>query len=140
MVPNDKGRTWEFPEVGLRLKRLSETNKIQIKVDEIFDIVASVVPIILKESLIHGYDVTEEDCFAHLELNFRFESLSNMVDGVLGQTYRPSYQTRVKISSTMPIMGGSHKFASSHLFATDCAVSKFGRYWKNIGDMSGMQS
>ncbi|KAL2510182.1 late embryogenesis abundant protein-related/LEA protein-related [Forsythia ovata] len=46
-VPNDKGRTWEFPKVGLRLKRLSETNKIQIKVDEIFDIVASVVPITL---------------------------------------------------------------------------------------------
>ncbi|KAL2543147.1 late [Abeliophyllum distichum] len=139
MVPNDKGRTWEFLEVGLRLKRLSETNKIQIKVDEIFDIVASVVPITLNESLIHGYDVTEEDCFAHLELNFRFESLSNMVDGVLGQTYRPIYQTRVKISVAMPIMGGAHKFASSHLFATDCAVSKFGRYWKNTGDMSGMQ-
>ncbi|KAL2468177.1 late embryogenesis abundant protein-related/LEA protein-related [Forsythia ovata] len=140
MVPNDKGRTWEFPEVGLRLKRLSETNKIQIKVDGIFDIVASVVPITLKESLIHGYDVTEEDCFAHLELNFKFESLSNMVDGVLGQTYRPSYQTRVKISAAMPIMGGAHKFASSHLFATDCAVSKFGQYWKNTRDMSGMQS
>lgn len=139
MVPNDKGRTWESPKVGLRLKRSSETNKIQIKVYGIFDIVASVVPITVKESLIHGYDVTEEDSFAHLEINLKPESLSNMVDGVLGQTYRASYQTRVNISAAMPIMGGAHKFASSHLFATDCAVSKFGRYWKNYEDVSSMQ-
>jgi len=30
------------------------------------------------------------------------------------------------MASPMPILGGAEKFASSHLFATDCVVSKFG--------------
>ena len=72
------------------------------------------------------YDVTEEDCFAHLELNFKIQSLSNTVDGVLGQTYQLSCQSRVKMAVAMPIMGGAEKFATSHLFAIDCTVSKFG--------------
>ncbi|RVX15821.1 hypothetical protein CK203_005614 [Vitis vinifera] len=75
---------------------------------------------------VHGYDITEDDCFAHLELNFKFHTLSKRVDGVLGQTYRSSYRSRVKLAAAMPIMGGADKFNTSHLFATDCAVSNFG--------------
>ncbi|GMP44572.1 hypothetical protein CsSME_00013448 [Camellia sinensis var. sinensis] len=102
LIPTVQGKTWQSPETGLT-----------IELEGLFEIVTRVVPITSEESRVHGYDVTEEDCFAHLELNFKFESVSKAVDGVLGQTYRPTYQSRVKM------------FASSHLFATDCVVSKF---------------
>lgn len=71
-------------------------------------------------------NITEEDCYAHLELNFKFESLTDAVDGVLRQTYKPNYQRRIKMAAAMAIMGGENKFSSCHLFATDCVVvSKF---------------
>ncbi|OAY67282.1 hypothetical protein ACMD2_27107 [Ananas comosus] len=84
-----------------------------------------VVPITEEESRIHGYGITEDDCFAHLELSFKFSSLSNSVSGVLGQTYVPGYRSPVKIASDAG-HGGAEKYSTSHLFATDCAVSKFG--------------
>ncbi|KAK2974863.1 hypothetical protein RJ640_020778 [Escallonia rubra] len=124
-LPSGEGHTQHSKETGLTLRRLAETNKVEVKVEGLFEIVARVVPITREESIVHGYDVTEEDCFAHLELNFKFQSLSKMVNGVLGQTYKPSYQTRVKMAAAMPIMGRADLFASSHLLATDCAVSNF---------------
>lgn len=40
------------------------------------------------------------------------------------------------MGATMPIRGGAEKFLSSHLLATDCAVSKFGlkREGAELGD------
>ncbi|KAK1300691.1 hypothetical protein QJS10_CPB13g01633 [Acorus calamus] len=73
------------------------------------------------------YGVTDEDCFAHLEMGFKFFALSSNVHGVLGQTYREDYMSRVKMSSDMPIMSGTHLYSSSGIFAADCAVSRFGR-------------
>ncbi|CAL5383393.1 unnamed protein product [Camellia sinensis] len=125
LIPTVQGKTWQSPETGLTIERLADTNKVKIKVEGLFEIVTRVVPITSEESRVHGYDVTEEDCFAHLELNFKFESVSKAMDGVLGQTYRPTYQSRVKMAAPMPVMGEGVKFASSHLFATDCVVSKF---------------
>lgn len=134
VLPNGEGKTWKSPETGLTVQRLADTNKVKVKVEGLFDIEARVVPITSEESRVHGYDVTEEDCFAHLELNFKFESISKTVDGVLGQTYRQNYQSRVKIAAPMPVMGGAEKFASSHLFATDCSASKFGLRKEEDGD------
>ncbi|PSR99543.1 Autophagy-related protein [Actinidia chinensis var. chinensis] len=124
-MPNVEGKTWQSPETGLKVLLLANTNKVKVKVEGLFEIAARVVPITSEESRVHGYDITAEYCFAHLELYFKFESISKMVDGVLGQTYKPTYQSRVKMAAPMPVMGGAEKFASSHLFATDCAVSKF---------------
>ncbi|OAY67855.1 hypothetical protein ACMD2_26632, partial [Ananas comosus] len=39
---------------------------------------------------------------------------------------RAGYRSPVKIGVPMPVMGGAEKYSTSHLFATDCAVSKFG--------------
>ncbi|KAF7141113.1 hypothetical protein RHSIM_Rhsim06G0010500 [Rhododendron simsii] len=134
VLPNGEGKTRKSPETGLTVQSLADTNKVKVKVEGLFDIEAGVVPITSEESRVHGYDVTEEDCFAHLELNFKFESISKTVDGVLGQTYRQNYQSRVKMAAPMPVMGGAEKFASSHLFATDCSASKFGLRKEEDGD------
>jgi hypothetical protein len=48
----------------------------------IFTIMANAV-ITKKESDMHNFGVTPDDSLAHLELSFRFHSLSDDVDGVL---------------------------------------------------------
>jgi hypothetical protein len=66
-----------------------------------------------------------KDSLVHLDLRFKFHSLTDRVDGVLGQTYRPNYVNRMNVTANMPIMGGTPKYLSSGLFSADCAVSKF---------------
>ncbi|XP_077246282.1 uncharacterized protein LOC143886221 isoform X2 [Tasmannia lanceolata] len=126
MIPSGEGQMWESPAAGLRIRRHAEANAVTVESEGLFEVAARVVPITEEESIVHGYDVEDDDCFAHLELNFKFSSLSGGASGVLGQTYSPSYRTRVKMAAAMPIMGGAKKFAVSHLFAMNCAVSKFG--------------
>ncbi|KAJ7564558.1 hypothetical protein O6H91_02G022600 [Diphasiastrum complanatum] len=119
--------TWESTDQSrLNITRITDTNGITVNIPGILELTATIVPITEQESRIHGYDIsTSEDCFAHLELNFRFFSLSDEVHGVLGQTYAPGFKSPVKVGATMPIMGGDSKYQTSGLLEADCAVSKF---------------
>ncbi|KAL6341895.1 hypothetical protein AAG906_038140 [Vitis piasezkii] len=114
-LPDEEGVKWQ-PEMSpedVSVTRTQNTNAVEIE----------------KESRVHNYDITAEDCFAHLDLSFKFYSLSGNVSGVLGQTYGSKYVSRVKMGVAMPILGGEKEFASSGLFTTDCAVARFsGRF------------
>nr|CAD1844777.1 unnamed protein product [Ananas comosus var. bracteatus] len=103
-IPSGDGEMWTSPEGDLQIKRVGETNSIVAEVVGVVKIGVRVVPITEEESRIHGYGITEDDCFAHLELSFKFSSLSNSVSGVLGQTYVPGYRSPVKIGVPMPVM------------------------------------
>jgi hypothetical protein len=84
-----------------------------------------VVPIGKEENRVHNYGVTEDDCLAHFDMQFRFYNLSSSVNGVLGQTYQPGFESPVKKGVAMPIMGGADRFVSSSLLATDCQTSQY---------------
>ncbi|KAK6144670.1 hypothetical protein DH2020_021490 [Rehmannia glutinosa] len=127
-LPTQPGSKWDShipPQVTIY--RTSNTNGVIIEVANNFRVTANVVPITAEESKVHGYDITEEDCFTHLEVAFKFYNLSDGVDGVLGQTYRSNYESKIKANAIMPVMGGAHKFRTSGIFATNCLVSRFGK-------------
>ncbi|BBM98221.1 hypothetical protein MPTK1_1g11810 [Marchantia polymorpha subsp. ruderalis] len=126
LLPPRVNATLEFPDAGLQIVRVEGKNAVTVEVKGSFKLEAHVVPITKQESRIHNYDITAENCFAHLELNFQFFNLSTEVNGILGQTYVPGYKSPVKVGVPMPIMGGDESYVSSALFQTDCAVSKFG--------------
>ncbi|XP_040379749.1 uncharacterized protein LOC102714342 [Oryza brachyantha] len=116
---------WEWG--SLSVTRTKAANGVLVELDGVFKITANAVPITKEDSRIHRYGVTDDDCLAHLDLAFKFYSLTDDVHGVLGQTYRSSYVNRLDVTAKMPVMGGEKQFTSSALFAADCAVARFGR-------------
>ncbi|ONL99042.1 uncharacterized protein [Zea mays] len=126
-VPAEAGAAWQPAAApGLTVARTAAANGVRLQLRGVFDIVASVVPVSAEDSRVHGYGVAEDDCLAHFDLGFRFFGLTDDVHGVLGQTYRPDYVNRLSVSSKMPVMGGAPSYVSSDIFATDCAVARFG--------------
>jgi len=123
-----KNARWASKAVpGLSVTRMDTVNTVMVELDGVFAISANAVPITDRDDRIHKYGKTGGDSLVHLDLGFQFRNLTKDVDGVLGQTYRPGYVTKVNISAKMPIMGGAPKYLSEGLFSTDCAVSRFHR-------------
>ncbi|OVA10744.1 Root cap [Macleaya cordata] len=113
--------SWSAPNSPLLVERTANTNSITVTLPGVVEISASVVPITKEDDRIHNYQIPySEDCFAHLEVQFRFFDLSERVEGVLGQTYRPEFQSPVKRGVAMPIMGGEDKYMTSSLVSSDC--------------------
>ncbi|ONM34259.1 uncharacterized protein [Zea mays] len=110
---------------GLSVRRTKDVNAVTVELDGAFAISAAAVPVTDEDDRVHRYGKTGRDSLVHLDLGFQFHNLTADVDGVLGQTYRPGYVTKLDISAKMPIMGGAPKYLSEGLFSTDCAVSRF---------------
>ncbi|KAI3880477.1 hypothetical protein MKW92_006149 [Papaver armeniacum] len=113
--------SWSAPDSPLVVERTADTNSITVTLPGVVEISASVVPITEQDDRVHNYQIPYgEDCFAHLEVQFRFFDLSERVEGVLGQTYRSEFQSPVKIGVAMPIMGGEAKYITSSLVSAYC--------------------
>ncbi|KAL7148134.1 hypothetical protein ABFS83_06G157100 [Erythranthe nasuta] len=129
-LPTKVGSKWDSKDNinnRVTISRTSDTNGVIVEVGGNFRVTVNVVPITKEESKVHGYGITEDDCFAHLEVAFKFYNLSDAVDGVLGQTYRRNYESKINVNTPMPVMGGAHKYRTSGIFATNCMVSRFGK-------------
>uniref|UniRef100_A0A0D9VAS3 Uncharacterized protein n=1 Tax=Leersia perrieri TaxID=77586 RepID=A0A0D9VAS3_9ORYZ len=123
-----KGAQWVSKALpALSVSRIDTVNAVTVDLDGVFTITANAVPITDDDDRVHRYGKTGKDSLVHLDLGYKFHALSDEVDGVLGQTYRPNFASMVNITAKMPIMGGADKYRSSGLFSPDCAVSRFHR-------------
>ncbi|KAK2665005.1 hypothetical protein Ddye_003579 [Dipteronia dyeriana] len=101
------GSKWQSTDVSIT--RVGKTNSVSVEVQGKFKITANVVSMTEQDSRVHNYGITKENCFAHLDLGFKFYSLSDEVNGILGQTYRHEDFAFIvqKFSNTnMPVTGG----------------------------------
>ncbi|GJS14270.1 root cap [Tanacetum coccineum] len=87
----------------------------------VVEILANAVPVTAEDDKIHRYNVPSNDCFAHLEVQFRFSGLSDNVEGVLGSTYQPDFKNPAKPEVAMAVVGGEDKYKTSGLLSSDCA-------------------
>lgn len=107
------------------VERTDETNSIEVTIAGLVSMDVKVTPIGEKENRIHNYQLPEDDAFAHLEAQFRFANLSEMVEGVLGKTYRPGYVSPVNVGVPMPMMGGEDKYRTPSLLSPLCGACRF---------------
>lgn len=126
-LPTKEDAMWQSPDGLISVKRAHMTNSIIVESKNKFEISATARPITKQESKIHHYNITDSNCYAHLDVSFKFYDLSDNVDGVLGNTYRKDYISKVNLTNPMPVVGGERNFITSGLFATDCAVSRFNK-------------
>ncbi|RDY05969.1 hypothetical protein CR513_10124, partial [Mucuna pruriens] len=117
--------TWQCKENKLRVERTSNKNSIMVTLPEVVDIYVNVVPVTKEDSRIHNYQIPDNDCFAHLEVQFKFYGLSSRVEGVLGRTYQPNFQNPAKLGVAMPVVGGEDKYRTTSLVSADCSVCIF---------------
>ncbi|CAK9136415.1 unnamed protein product [Ilex paraguariensis] len=112
--------TWTAPGGGLVVERTAKCNSVTVTLPGVVEMAVNVVPITKEDDRIHNYQIPSDDCFAHLEVQFKFFHLSEKVEGVLGQTYRSDFLNPVKRGVPMPIMGGEDQYMTSSLVEADC--------------------
>ncbi|GJS14271.1 late embryogenesis abundant protein-related protein [Tanacetum coccineum] len=117
--------TWKSPDNEIKIERTSGVNSVMVIIPGVVEILANVVPVTAEDDKIHGYNVPSDDCFAHLEVQFRFSGLSDNVEGVLGRTYQPDFKNPAKPGVAMAVVGGEDKYKTSGLLSSDCAKCIF---------------
>ncbi|KAJ0084896.1 hypothetical protein Patl1_30714 [Pistacia atlantica] len=128
-LPLDGDAEWEtnVEERKVAIERTDDTNNVRVSVAGLLQMDIKVRPIGKQEDKVHNYQLPEKDAFAHLETQFKFKNLSDLVEGVLGKTYRPDYVSPVKRGVPMPMMGGEDKYQTPSLFSPLCRVCRFQR-------------
>ncbi|KAJ9175036.1 hypothetical protein P3X46_013623 [Hevea brasiliensis] len=106
-IPEGSLSIWYSPEKDVKVERVSSRNNCK------------------EDDRVHKYQVPENDCFVHLEVQFRFFYLSPKVDGVLGRTYRPDFENPAKPGVAMPVLGGEEKYRTPCLLSAACQTCIF---------------
>ncbi|CAN6558052.1 unnamed protein product [Malus baccata var. baccata] len=125
VIPESQLSAWQSPENAIRVERTSSKNSVLVTLQEVAEISVNVVPVTKEDDRIHNYQIPSDDCFAHLEVQFRFYGLSSNVEGVLGRTYQPDFKNPAKPGVAMPVVGGEHKYRTTSLVSADCAACVF---------------
>ncbi|RXI03692.1 hypothetical protein DVH24_004344 [Malus domestica] len=125
VIPEYHLSAWESPEYDIIVKRTSSKNSVLVTLPEVAEISVNVVPVTKEDDRIHNYQIPSDDCFAHLEVQFRFYDLSSNVEGVLGRTYQPDFKNPAKPGVAMPVVGGEDKYRTTSLFSADCTACVF---------------
>ncbi|KAK3206019.1 hypothetical protein Dsin_020065 [Dipteronia sinensis] len=128
-VPTDGEEEWRVVKDGREVvvERTADTNCVRVTVAGLVQMDVKVRPIGAEENRVHNYQLPDNDAFAHLETQFRFSNLSDIVEGVLGKTYRPDYVSPVKRGVPMPMMGGEDKYQTPSLYSPLCNFCRFQR-------------
>lgn len=117
---------WESSEKDLVLERISDTNSVVISLSDFAEISVSVVPVTKEDDKVHSYMIPEDNCFAHLEVQFKFFDLSKNVEGVLGRTYQPDFENPAKAGVAMAVVGGEDKYRTESLLSAECRTCVYG--------------
>ncbi|KAL2523591.1 Late [Abeliophyllum distichum] len=125
ILPEGSLSEWNSQENYVKLERISSKNNVVISIPEVVEIAVNVVPITREDDRIHNYQIPSDDCFAHLEVQFRFFGLSPKVEGVLVRTYQPDFESPAKLGVAMPVVGGEDKYRTTSIFSTDCKYCMF---------------
>ncbi|XP_077251435.1 late embryogenesis abundant (LEA) protein-like protein [Tasmannia lanceolata] len=125
LIPEGHLSEWWSQDHNLVVERTSNRNSVIVTVAEIAEISVKVAPVTNQDDKIHNYHIPSDNCFAHLEVQFRFFGLSPKVEGVLGQTYRPDFKNSAKHGVAMPVVGGENKYRTTSLLSPDCSFCIF---------------
>ncbi|XP_010544265.1 PREDICTED: uncharacterized protein LOC104816928 [Tarenaya hassleriana] len=126
VLPERDLSVWKSPEDDIRVERTSDKNSVLISLSDMVEIWVNVVPVTKEDDRIHNYRIPEDDCFAHMEVQFKFMGLSPRVEGVLGRTYRVDFENPAKPGVAMPVVGGEDKYKTASLLEADCKRCVFG--------------
>ncbi|XP_058103657.1 uncharacterized protein LOC131247293 [Magnolia sinica] len=132
VIPTDGEAEWRIMSEKdggreVSIERTDEFNSVRITISGLVEMDVKVTPIGEAENRAHNYQLPAGDAFAHLETQFRFTNLTDMVDGILGQTYRPRYISPVRTGIPMPMMGGEDKYFVKSLYSPNCNACRFQR-------------
>ncbi|KAL4335868.1 hypothetical protein GQ457_07G014190 [Hibiscus cannabinus] len=125
IVPEGALSSWYSPDKQVKVERVADKNSVIVTLKDSAEIMVNVVPVTKEDDRVHNYKVPSDDCFAHLEVQFRFFALSPNVDGVLGRTYQPDFENPAKPGVAMPVVGGEDKYRTSELLSADCSTCLF---------------
>jgi len=109
----------------VKVERVADKNSVMVTLKDVAEILVNVVPVTKEDDRIHNYQVPSDDCFAHLEVQFRFFALSPKVDGVLGRTYRLDFENPAKPGVAMPVVGGEDRYKTESLLSQECGSCVF---------------
>ncbi|KAK1284022.1 hypothetical protein QJS10_CPB21g00719 [Acorus calamus] len=125
-IPKGHLSEWKSPNDGLTVERTGRANSVAISINGFAEICVQVVPVTEEDDRIHNYRIPSDDCYTHLEVQFRFSKLSKEVEGVIGRTYRPDFENPAKRGVMVPVVGGEDKYMTSSLVSSDCRACVFG--------------